>query len=221
MATYAQVSALNTTLVRKALTGSLLVAPYASAALTASTLFASDGSLATGLGTAGYMDCGTTSDDGVAFSRSTDSDAITGWQFLENVREDLTKDTETAKVTFIETNRQTVELYTGIDTTALKLTNGALTIDKPALPQARYVRLLCLAVDNFNGKEFYVARHYPRVRVTGWDDQAFAKSGALSWGVTLTAYTDPVVGVSKRDFLGGPAFADLKTSMGFANTAAT
>lgn len=219
MATYAQVSKLDQTLVRKALTGSLFIAPYSSAALTASTLFTSDGSLVTTLPT-GYADGGTTTDDGLRFSRSTDLEEITGWQFLEPVRSDLTSDSETAQVDFIETNRQTIELYTGIDTTPLKLTNGALTIDKPALPQARYLRLLCLAVDNYNGKEFYVARHYPRVRVTSWADQAFAKGGALQWGVTLTAYTDPALGVSKRDFLAGPAFADLKTAMGFANTAA-
>ena len=217
MATYAQVSKLDQTLVRKALTGSLFIAPYSSVALTASNLFMTGGALAASLPT-GYVDGGTTTDDGLRFSRSTDLEEITGWQFLEPVRSDLTSDSETAQVDFIETNRQTIELYTGIDTTSLTLTNGALTIDKPALPQARYLRLLCLAVDNYNGKEFYVARHYPRVRVTSWADQAFAKGGALSWGATLTAYTDPALGVSKRDFLGGPAFGDLKTAMGFANT---
>lgn len=219
MATYAQVSKLDQTLVRKALTGSLFIAPYSANVLTASTLFVTGGALATSLPT-GYADGGTMTDDGLRFSRSTDLDQVTGWQFLEPVRTDLSSDTETAQVDFLETNRQTIELYTGIDTTALTLTNGALTIDKPTLPQARYLRLLCLAVDNYNGKEFYVARHYPRVRVTGWADQAFAKAGALQWGVTLTAYTDPAIGASKRDFIGGPAFADLKTAMGFANTTA-
>lgn len=216
MATYAQVSKLDQTLVRKALTGSLFIAPYSAVVLTATNLFKSGGALADTLPT-GYADGGTTTDEGLRFSRSTDLDEVTGWQFLEPVRSDLTSDSETAQVDFIETNRQTIELYTGIDTTELALTNGALTIDKPALPQARYLRLLCLAVDNYNGEEFYVARHYPRVRVTGWADQAFAKGGALQWGVTLTAYTDPVLGVSKRDFLGGPAFAELAAAMGFEN----
>lgn len=216
MADYASVSNLDQSLVRKALTGSLFAAPYTATAITASTLFGVDGTLATL--PSGYEDGGITTDEGIRFARSIESEAITGWQFLEEVRSDRTSDSETLSVDFLETKRQTIELYTGADLSAATLTNGALSIQKPALPQDRYVRILAMAVDNIDGDEFYVCRYYPRCKVTDWAEQAFAKAGALQWGMTFTTYVDPVLGYSKDDIIGGPGFTTLAETMGFTVT---
>jgi hypothetical protein len=282
MANFASISNLDQSLVRKALTGSLFVAPYSSAALTAANLFAgartvTDGATTTGSATltsataaftaddigagvsgtgiptnttiiavnsatsvtmsanatatatavsvtitrvglqalpTGYADGGITTDEGVRFARSQESETITGWQQLEPVREDRTSDSETLQVDFLQTSRTTIELYTGADLSAATYVNGALSIRKPALPTDRYFRLLALAVDNVDGAEFYVARHYPRCKVTGWQDQAFAKAGGLQWGMTFSTYVDPVLEYSKDDMIGGPGFKTLAVAMG-------
>ena len=217
MADFASISNLDQSLVRKALTGSLFVAPYSADAITAATLFTPGptppkGELAA-LPT-GYEDGGITTDEGIRFARSQETEDITGWQFLEPVRSDRTSDTETLQVDFEETSRQTIEMYTGADLSAATYTNGALSIQKPALPTDRYFRLLALAVDNVDGDEFYVARFYPRCKVSSWADQAFAKGGALQWGMTFTAFVDPVLEYSKDDMIGGPGFAALAVAMG-------
>lgn len=213
MANFASVSNLNQALVRKALTGGLFAAPYTADALTAATLFKTDGTLNSPLPT-GYKGGGITTDDGLRFARAQEVESLTGWQFREPVREDLTADTETLQVDFMETSKLTIELYTGADLSAATYVNGALSIKKPALPTDRYFRLLALAVDNIDGKEFYVGRFYPRCKVSGWADQAFAKAGGLQWGMTFTTYVDPVLGYSKDDLMGGPGFAALAVQMG-------
>ena len=216
MADFASISNLDQSLVRKALTGSLFVAPYTAQAVTASTLFGVDGSLAA-LPT-GYTDGGITTDDGLRFARAQETEDITGWQILEPVRTDRTSDTETIAVDFIQTSRLTIELFTGADLSSATLTNGALTIQKPALPTDRYYRLLAVAVDNVQGEEFYAIRFYPRCKITTWSDQAFAKAGALTWGVTFTAYVDPTLEYSKDEIYGGPGLALLATAMGIDTT---
>lgn len=229
MAAFASISDLDTRLVRKALTGALFAAPYdSSVVLTTSNLFTAyaagppiqaSGELVATL-PAGYLDGGTTTDEGIRFTRNIDSDSLTGWQFLEPVREDRTSDAETLAVDFLETSRTTMELYLGADLSNKAYTNGAISIRKPALPTDRFWRLLALSVDVYNGKEFYIARHYPRCKVTGWSDQAFQKSGGLQWGMTFATYVDAAVGYSKDDMIGGPAFKDLDTLMGFAEAPA-
>lgn len=218
MGNFASISNLDQSLVRKALTGSLFCAAYSADAITASNLFTPGptppkGELAV-LPT-GYGDGGITTDEGIRFARSQENESVTGWQFLEPVREDRTSDSETLQVDFLETSKTTIELYTGADLSAATYTNGALSIKKPALPTDRYFRLLALAVDNVNGKEFYIGRVYPRCKVTGWQDQAFAKAGGLQWGMTFSTYNDPVLGYSKDDLIGGPGFADIAVAMGF------
>lgn len=283
MADYATVSELNSALVRKALTGSLFVAPIIADPITRTNLFlgartvtdaatttgsavltsatasftiddvggrisggsipagttilrvdsatqvtmsANAGATATAVTVtitpiaglralpAGYEDGGITTDEGIRFARNQETESITGWQYLEPVREDRTSDTETLQVDFEETKRVTIELYTGANLAGATLVNGALAIDKPALPTDRYFRLLALAVDVVDGAEMYIARHYPRCKVTGWTDQAFAKAGALQWGMTFTTYVDPVLEKSKSDIIGGPGYAKVAAAMG-------
>lgn len=217
MATFSSISDLNQSLVRKALTGSLFVAPITADAITRTNLFSAGptppaGELAATLPT-GYSDGGITTDEGIRFARSQENDTVTGWQYLEPVREDRTSDTETLQVDFEETKKTTIELYTGADLSAATLVNGAISIQKPKLPTDRYFRLLALAVDNVNGKEFYAAVHYPRCKVSGWADQAFAKGGALQWGMTFTAYVDPILEYSKDTIFGGPGYKELAAAM--------
>lgn len=212
MGNFASISNLNQGLVRKALTGGFYAAPYTTAALTTATLFKTDGTINSPL--TGYKSGGITTDDGVRFARAQEKESLTGWQYLEPVREDLTSDSETLQVDFMETNKTSIELYTGADLSNPTYVNGALSIQKPALPQGKYFRVLCIAVDNVNGKEFYIVRAYPRCKVSGWADQAFAKAGGLQWGMTFTSYVDPVLGYSKDDMLGGPGFSDVAVAMG-------
>lgn len=221
MATYASFSDLDESLVRKALTGSLFSARSSAVAITRTNLFATTAATATAPATsslatrpAGYNDGGITTDDGIRFARSAETEDITGWQRREPVRSDVTSDSETLQVDFEETSKTTIELYTGADLSAATLVNGALSIQKPALPPSTYFRLLALGVDNIDGDEFYIAVFYPRCRVTAWADQAFGKAGALQWGMTFTTYVDSTLGYAKDTMLGGPGYTALAASMG-------
>lgn len=215
MATFASLAPLKQNLVRKSLSGGVMIAPATAAAPTRSTIFGTDYSLAstkpTGFEFAGYL-----TDDGIRSARSQETEDITGWQSLEPVRSDRTSDSETIQVDFLETKKLTLEVYTGADLSSAAFVNGALSIQKPALPTDRYYRLLAFAVDNIDGEEYIEAKFYPRVKVTTFADEARQKSGASVLGVTFTAYVDATLGYSLDRMIGGRGFAiKAATDMGF------
>lgn len=212
---YDTIAELNEDLVRKALRGSLFVAPETADPITTANLFDAGGALQAL--PAGYTDGGLTTDDGLRFARSTEQSVITSWQSTTPTRSDKTSDTETVQVDFQELKKATLELYTGADLSAATVSaTGALSIQKPATPADRYFRLLALAIDVVDGDELVVARFYPRAKVESFADQAWAKGdSAINWGMTFTTFVDDDLGYSKDDIFGGPGFLALAADMGF------
>lgn len=213
MPNFDSISEVKQHLVRKALSGGLFVARESAAAVTTANLFGADKTLAA-LPT-GYSDGGYLTPEGIRFSRAQESEDIAAWQSQEPVRSDRTSDSETLAVDFLETNKTTIELFTGADLSSPTYVNGALSIKKPALPTDRYYRLVALGVDIIDGDEFYAAVVYPRAKPTTFQDQAFSKAGALQWGLTFTTYADPTLGYSKDTIFGGPGFGAVAADMGF------
>ena len=213
---YDTIAQLNNDLVRKALKGSLFVAPESAEAVTEDTLFDPTTGELVALPTA-YTDGGLTTDEGLRFSRETEESTITSWQSITPTRTDKTSDSETVAVDFQELNVTTLELYTGADLSAVTVSaTGTLSIQKPALPRDPYFRLLALAVDIVDGDELVMAQFFPRAKVTSYSEQAWAKGDtAVNWGMTFDTFVDEDLGYSKDSLFGGPGFLALAAEMGF------
>lgn len=215
MVAYAAWESKKEQLRRKALNGSMFVAPESATALTALT--GTDGSLVA-LPT-GYIDAGLIDDSGEVFARAVNKSESTSWGRTQPTRSDVDSDVTTLQLTLQETNKLTLELYTGIDMSTITPdpSSGELKLTKPSTPADRYYRVLCLAVDTTSVGEIYVARFFPRMKVTDYADQAFAKSDTgIVWGVTLTAHEDDTLGTAEVTFYGGPGWKPLLADMGFA-----
>lgn len=217
MATYASLAGKNSGLIRKALDGSLFVA--AADADPIEDLTSGASSALAALPT-GYKDGGLMTDEGIQFSREIETSDINSWGKVEPTRSDVTRDVTGIQVNFQETSALTISMYTGIAVSAMvaDATTGEIQIPKPAQPSARYFRLLALAVDQTEtGAEFYIARFFPRAKITDFTEQAWSKGDeALGWGMTFSATFDEELGYSQIDFLAGPGAKALKTEMGFA-----
>jgi hypothetical protein len=213
MPAYSAIAEKNDQLLRKALDGSLFVAPFSADPIT--TLTGPD-SLLTALPT-GYTDGGLTTDAGIQMPRKVSVSEITSWGRNTPSRSDKTSDIVSVTVDFQEVNKTTLGLYTGVDlSTAQVALNGELHIQKPSTPVESYFRLLALAVDQADGGEFYVAKFFPRCKVTDYTDQVFAKGDAvIGFGMTFTTYVDDALGYSQDDIIAGPGALALATAMGF------
>ena len=205
----------NNALIRRAIDGSVFIAPFSSSAIT--TLTDTD-KLLKAL-PSGYEDVGWIDDSGVTMPRSVDTANVTSFGSVEPTRTDVTKDTKTVKFVAQETKALTIGLYTGADMTGVTAdaTSGEVQIATPARPPVRFYRCLVLAVDLSDAGEIYRARFYPKVSVTDYDDEKLQSSGDDPdvRGVTLTAYVDPVLGYSAKDLYGGQGWAALNSDMGF------
>ncbi len=215
MATFASLSDKNSGLIRKALDGSLFVAEMSADPI--EDLTSGAGGALAALPT-GYQDGGLMTDEGIRFSREVETSDVTSWGRVEPTRSDVTRDVTGIQVDFQETKALTVSMYTGVPITAMvpDATTGEIRIPKPAKPSAKYFRLLALAVDETeDGDEFYIARFFPRAKVTDFSEQAWSKGDdALVWGMTFNATVDEELGYSQVDILAGPGALALQDAMG-------
>lgn len=209
-------------LVRKALDGSAFLAPYSADAIT--TLTDPTDMLLKEL-PEGYGDLGYVSTDGFSFGRDVEEGGIRAHGATDPVRSDITADTATLTVQCIETKLETIGLYTGaaFDSLEADAVSGELVIDKPRRPTSRYYRVLKVSVDLTDDGEIYIARYFPRAKVTSFDEQAFSSDGenAITWPVTLTAFVDSAEGCSERWMFGGPGWNALLADMGIPKAVVT
>ena len=202
-------------LIRKALEGSVFVAPFSSPGIT--TLTGSDRALLA-LPT-GYEDVGFISDDGAEFGRDVDTSDVTSWGSVEPTRRDVTQDVTTLQFAAQETKKLTLGLYTGADMSAVTAdgTSGEVVIEKPDRPRVTYYRVLTVGVDLSDAGEIYVGRFIPRASVSDYDSQTFQSSDddPILFSVTMTGYMDATLGFSERWHFGGPGWQALLADMGF------
>lgn len=203
-------------LIRKPLAGSLFIGE-STAAVIATLTDATTSLLVTFPSTGGgYSDGGCFTDEGLRFARAVTQDEVTSFGFNTPTRTDITSDVESFQVDFQETNKRTISLFTGADPASLvPASNGEMKIDKPNVVSPRRYRALALSVDGPPEAEIYIGRFYPRVAVTDYADQAYAKGNELRWGCSFRAEKDTTIGTSLRYFFGGPGWKALCTSMGF------
>ncbi len=200
-------------LIRKALQGSLFLAPVTAPAI--ANLTGPD-KLLLALPT-GWDDGGFLSNDGVQFGRDVSTSDVTSWGSVGPTRSDITADTTTITATFQETKMLSLGIATGADlSSTVPAANGEVSIAKPSRPSAKYWRTLALAVDEGDAGEIYVARFQPRAKPTSFAEQSFGGGDdPITWGVTMTGYADSVLGYTERWIFGGPGWFALLDDMGF------
>lgn len=212
-------------LIRKALEGSVFLAPDSATGITTLTT-------ATGLGSAAVIslaalpatwdDLGWLSGDGAAFEREVSNSDVTSWGSVTPTRTDVTADTSTLSVTCQETKMLTIGLATGADLKAATpdANTGEIRVKKPTRSAGKNYRALALAVDIADGGEIFIGRYFPRAKVSNFSGQAFGGGDdPITWGVTLTGEEDSTVGYSESWLFGGPGWKAALVDMGFPATA--
>lgn len=202
-------------LIRKALQGALLVAPYSADAL--DTISGAGGVLTID---PDYKSVGKLSTDGSERSNEQEISDIFGWgDTSAPARRDVDRETSTLNVTAIETRKNVLELYDGVDlTSVVASTDHEVKYDKPLVPVIKDYRTLLLAKDinKENGLEVYIGVHFPKANFTVNGSQTMqAGDNPINYPMTVTAMADAIAGTAVRTFLAGPGMAGLKTAMGF------
>lgn len=203
-------------LVRKTVDLSFFVAPYSATGIT--TLTDPADKLLRPL-PANWDDLGLLTTDGIQHAREVNVSDVRSAGRIDPSRSDITSDQTTISVSAQQTSLPTIGLYTGADMAGITPdpTTGEVSIAKPSRPKIKHYRGLSLGVDEVDAGEIYIGRYFPKLRVTGYDDQPFQseEDEALIWPVTLTAYTDATAGYSERWIFGGPGWHSLLSEMGF------
>lgn len=197
------------TLVRKPLSFAIFLAPY-STTLPA-TLTSGASSLPEALPT-GYLDVGLLDKEAAAsWTRETENSDVMAVGVSEPVRRDITGDVSGLSFTALESKKLTFELAYNVNLTGTTpdATTGEIAFNQATQPSTTYYRLFAIAADGVGADQFLFARSMPRVSVTEVSEQTWNDSEALTYGITVTAFTDPVAGYSVRHLWGGPAWKAL------------
>lgn len=163
----------------------------------------------------GYLPVGlVTKDDGAAWSREQDAVDVESLGYGEPTRRDVTKDVSGLAFTMQESKKTTMELYHGLDLSAVATdTDGNFYFDKATLPAQRHYRVLAIGKDGDGPDAVYVVRWLPDAQITENGEQAWTDGEELKYPATFTAYTDETVGTSLREIWGGPGLDHA--AMGF------
>jgi hypothetical protein len=215
---------LKTSLIRKALSGSVFIAADGTALPT---------SLTTSSGTPveidltplpeEWQDLGYLSkDDGATWSRATNLSEVTSWGALEATRSDINSDVTSLAVTAQETKLLTLELYENIDLSGVTpdATTGEVAFSKPTRPSPKFYRLFAISQDGDGDDAIYIGKLCPRAQVTEVGDQTWSDGDTpITYPLTFSAKVDAVAGYSLRYFFGGPGWKAALADMGFTAAA--
>jgi hypothetical protein len=204
--TFAAMIDRNAALVRKPLSFAIFMAPYATTL--PSTLTTGASSLPEAL-PAGYIDVGLLDKDaGASWTRDINNSDVTSVGQVEPSRRDIVSDITGLTFTAQESKKINMELAFNVSLTAVSgdATTGEVAFNQANQPTTTYYRLFAIAADGQGTDAVYFARSLPRVTVTEVAEQAWKDDEALTYGITVTAFTDPVTGYSVRHFWGGPGW---------------
>lgn len=203
-------------LIRKALEGSIFVAPY-TAALPVSLTTGANGdllSLPTGYNDVGWVDV----KQGATWARKPTVADVTSWGSLEPTRSDFTKDDRTLKFTAQETNSTVLGLAEMVDMTTVTPdpTSSEVAFSSPVRPETIYYRVFGLFVDGDGADAIYVGKLLPRAVVTSVGDEVWSQDAdAVVRAIEISARTDAIAGYAVRHFFGGPGWQAVLADMGF------
>lgn len=223
MPSYDALKKKQTELIRKAVDGSVFVAPISAPLITTLTTYTAATATAPAvidLTTlpSGYSDLGWLTEDGVGFTRDVATSDINSFGSLTPTRSDIVSDTTSLALTAQETNIVSLGLALGKDmsTVTPAANTGEVDIKKALVPSKRQYRVLALAVDRAPEGEIYMARFFPKAEVSSFGDESFSGGdSAIERPVTMVGKIDSAAGYSERWLFGGPGWHALLTKMGF------
>ncbi|MFD6400822.1 IPT/TIG domain-containing protein [Nocardia sp. NPDC060249] len=155
------------------------------------------------------------------FTPEVESSDVEAWGALEPPRTDVISRKTTVSATMLETRRRSLELYSGVDLSAIVAdpTTKEVQFNDPTAPETRYHRVILGLVDGAGANLIYYLRILPRATVTSVGEQTWGQEAALAWNVTWAAKIDDDLGYSVKHVLCGPGIAPLLADMGFTATA--
>lgn len=214
MPNYADLADKKNELIRKALTGSVFIAPPSVANLASLTSGASSALVAL---PTGWQDLGWITKDGVGYGRETEQSEVTSFGSQQPTRTDQVSDVLSMTVTAQETKLLTLGLYIGVDTTGIQgaVTTGEVRIAKPNVAANYHYRVLGLFVDEIEEGEIYMARYFPYAKIIERGEQTMADGDdPVTYNLTFRAEEDSATGTDAEWIFGGPGWKALLADMG-------
>lgn len=219
MPNYADLADKKNQLIRKALTGSVFIAPPSVADLVSLTSGASSALVAL---PTGWKDLGWVTKDGVGYGRETEQSEVTSFGSQQPTRTDQVSDVLSMTVTAQETSLLTLGLYIGVDTTGIEAAavTGEVRIAKPQFAANYHYRVLGLFVDEVEEGEIYMARYFPYAKITERGEQTMSDGDdPVTYSLTFRAEEDSALGTDAEWLFGGPGWLAMLDDMGIDQAA--
>lgn len=200
----------------KAVTSALFLAPK-SAELVDSVYDRSNGELLAlpdGYQPVGWVD----GDDGITWGRETDNSETIGHGSAYPVRTDITQDTTTMQVKFLETNAATLGLMYNQPNMQANLNpdTGSIIVDQALTPPKLNYRFLAIGRDGAGADAIYFLRLMPSATISEYGETTWNNEDVPGFDVTLTAEPDDEAGFAVRNMVTGPGLTDERLAdMGF------
>ena len=199
-------------LIRKFLDGAAFLAPYS--APMPETWVAEDGqpiALPSDFGGLGIV----AKDSGYEFGSDSDQEETEGHGYSSPVRIDTTRTTRTVAMTCLETRRMVLEAYHGLDLSQVAPgANGEIEFNEPESLARPYTRLVIIGSDGIGADQWFAAKIMPRAQVTEVESHSWS-SDPSQYGMTWTAFPDPVLGYSVKNIIFGPGAAATAPALGY------
>ena len=210
--TFAQIKGHDRGNIRKILEMAIFVKPWSATSTPITSIWDGTGLVLP----SGFQSVGlTTKDDGATWSRNQEVSETTSYGYSSPTRRDITSDVSGLAFTMQETKRQVLELYHGVDLSAVTPdANGNILFDKPSRPAQPKYEVLALGKDGDGPDAVYVARFLPEAQITEMAEQSWSEGDEVRYPATLTAFVHEAWGTSVREIWGGPGIDAV--AMGFA-----
>lgn len=166
----------------------------------------------------GWVDMGLIgSDDAPSWARDTDTEDLMAIGFRDAVRTDITSDVTNLTATFLERNRQVLEVYDNLDMSALVPKPGTGTLRWVRPPDAPLIeaRYAAYGQDGVGEDRVWMVNILTAGVLDSADDQQWGGDGFTTFPVTLKGNTDTTLGTSLVKYMGGPGIKKNLVAMGF------
>lgn len=182
-------------------------------ALTRATVFSATTGQLNSTAFTNYDEMGYITDDGVKFARSISREDITALQSTSPVRSDVTSDETTMQFEAEETNLATLATYIGVTIASTTPdAGGSISVDQPQVASSAGAMWAGVGYDA--ARDIYIVKYFPNGVIDSLGDQAYQKSGALGYSVTVKALFDATEGTAVRWLFGGAGWLTRLTALG-------
>lgn len=157
-------------------------------------------------------------DAGLSITSDIESSDIEGYGEVEPVRTIITKRTTRFNASFIETNREVIEKFWGVELDSNNLTvsaQGGVTVKTPPRPKNIFYRCILLGQDEVNGEDLFPYWIMPRVKLVEVDNMDFKDDAEIQYRMTFQAFRDPEGKFSVLQGWCGPGWRLLVDKTGF------